>query len=540
VVVFGSEITIGVMPPVLVALAFILPLLGMFIKSKGFFHGYAIAITAAAAAVTTYNIHLVWVNGPQLYAFGGWPPPLGISYEVDAFGAVLGALTAWVMLFIAIYSYWYMRGESGIPYYYTLLLGLEAGLIGCLYTGDVFNFFVMLEVLSISAYGLVGFHRGRPQAVEAAVKYGIIGAAATTIYFIALVFIYGSFGTLNMADLAIKARVMAVATPFSGGYYGNIAVAAAIAIALSLWAFTYKAALFPNHFWLPDAHPEAPTPVSAALSGLVVNVGAYAVMRFLYTMFGQHSIITIARYGYRDVILWALLILGIVSGLVGAFMMIVQEDIKRLLAYSTVSHMGLIFMGLSLGFSTVSTLATQEALTASLYHIINHSVGKALLFMAAGIFIGIAGTRKLDGLAGVGKVAPLATAALFIGFFQLMGLPPFGGFFSKFLLYSAFMAAGMPLVAVLVVVISAVSVLGYAKAMYSVWFRPAAKRFSKPYGIGVPTGVLVLLAAACIGLGIASPFVTPALTATITHSLMGKGISMYIQAFLKTLNFLSP
>ncbi len=539
-VVFGSEVTIGVMPPVLVALAFILPLLGMFIRSKNFFHGYAIAVTAATAAVTTYNIHLVWVNGPQLYAFGGWPPPLGISYEVDAFGAVLGALTAWVMLLIAIYSYWYMRGESGIPYYYTLLLGLEAGLIGCLYTGDVFNFFVMLEVLSISAYGLVGFHRGRPQAVEAAVKYGIIGAAATTIYFIALVFIYGSFGTLNMADLAIKARVMALATPFSGGYYGNIAVAAAIAIALSLWAFTYKAALFPNHFWLPDAHPEAPTPVSAALSGLVVNVGAYAVMRFLYTMFGQHSIITIARYGYRDVILWALLILGITSGFVGAFMMIVQEDIKRLLAYSTVSHMGLIFMGLSLGFSTVSTLATQEALTASLYHIINHSVGKALLFMAAGIFIGIAGTRKLDGLAGVGKVAPLATAAFFIGFFQLMGLPPFGGFFSKFLLYSAFMAAGMPLVAVLVVAISAVSVLGYAKAMYSVWFRPTAKRFSRPYGIGVPTGVLVLLAAACIGLGIASPLITPALTSTITHSLLGKGISMYIQAFLKTLNFLSP
>ncbi len=539
-VVFGSEVTIGVMPPVLVALAFILPLLGMFIRSKNFFHGYAIAVTAATAAVTTYNIHLVWVNGPQLYAFGGWPPPLGISYEVDAFGTVLGALTAWVMLLIAIYSYWYMRGESGIPYYYTLLLGLEAGLIGCLYTGDVFNFFVMLEVLSISAYGLVGFHRGRPQAVEAAVKYGIIGAAATTIYFIALVFIYGSFGTLNMADLAIKARVMALATPFSGGYYGNIAVAAAIAIALSLWAFTYKAALFPNHFWLPDAHPEAPTPVSAALSGLVVNVGAYAVMRFLYTMFGQHSIITIARYGYRDVILWALLILGITSGFVGAFMMIVQEDIKRLLAYSTVSHMGLIFMGLSLGFSTVSTLATQEALTASLYHIINHSVGKALLFMAAGIFIGIAGTRKLDGLAGVGKVAPPATAAFFIGFFQLMGLPPFGGFFSKFLLYSAFMAAGMPLVAVLVVAISAVSVLGYAKAIYSVWFRPMAKRFSRPHGIGVPTGVLVLLAAACIGLGIASPLITPALTSTITHSLLGKGISMYIQAFLKTLNFLSP
>ncbi len=533
-------ITIGVVPPALVALAFILPLLGMFIKSKRFFHSYAIAVSVMAAAAATYNLRYVWVKGPQLYAFGGWPPPLGISYEVDDFGAVLGALTAWVMLFIVIYSYWYMERESGVPYYYTLLLGLEAGLLGCIYTGDVFNFFVMLEVLSISAYGLVGFHRGRPQAVEAAVKYGIIGAAATTVYFIALVFIYGSFGTLNMADLAMKARVMTVATPFSGGYYGSIAVAAAVAVALSLWAFTYKAALFPNHFWLPDAHPEAPTPVSAALSGLVVNVGAYAVMRFLYTIFGPHSVLTLTRYCFRDVILWALLILGIISGLVGALMMIVQEDIKRLLAYSTISHMGLIFMGLSLGFSTVSAIATREALTASIYHIINHSVGKALLFMAAGIFIGLAGTRRLDDLAGVGRKAPIATAALFIGFLQLMGLPPFGGFFSKFLLYSAFMSAGMPLVAVLIVIISAISVLGYAKVMYSVWFRPPAHEFSNSLGIKLPTAVVVLLAAACIGLGLASPLITPALTSVVTHSLIGKGITYYIQAFLNTITYISP
>ncbi len=533
-------LTIGALAPILVVLAFILPLLGIFIKRKIFFHAYAVVVTALIAAATTYNLIVVWREGPQLYAFGGWPPPLGISYEVDALGAVLGALTAWVMLFIAIYSRWYMDKETGIPYYYTLLLGLEAGLIGCIYTGDVFNLFVMLEVLSISAYGLVGFHRGRAEAVEAAVKYGIIGAAATTVYFIALVFIYGSYGTLNMADLAIKARVMAVATPFSGGYYGNIAVAAALAVALSLWVFTYKSALFPNHFWLPDAHPEAPTPVSAALSGLVVNIGAYAVMRFLYTMFGFNSVLTVAKYPFRDIILWALLILGIVSGLVGALMMIVQEDIKRLLAYSTVSHIGLVFMGLSLGFSTVPLAATQEALTASLYHLINHSVGKALLFMAAGIFIGIAGTRKLDGLAGSGRKAPLATAAFFIGFLQLMGLPPLGGFFSKFLLYSAFMEAGMPIVAVLVVIISAIWVLGYGKAMYSVWFRPPAKEFKNVTGITLPTAVVLLLAVACVGLGIAAPYLTSALSTTIVNSLMSKGVLSYIQAFLKTINYLSP
>ncbi len=523
----GAPITVGALVPFIIATAFALPLISLGIKRKVFYDIYALVVSGIALILTTYNLLLVTKVGyPLVYIFGGWPPPLGILYEVDSFSAVLGLLSAAVMFLIVIYSTSYIK-DSGYVWYYTLLLGLEAGLLGCIYTGDVFNLFVMIEVLSISAYALVSYYRSRPQAVEAAMKYALFGAVATTIYFLALVFVYGSYGTLAMADLAIKSRTLGPTNVFSGGLFGNVVVATAIAIALSLWAFTYKAALFPNHFWLPDAHPEAPTPVSAALSGLVVNVGAYAVVRLLYTIFGRGSVVT----GFRNVVLDALLILGILSGFIGALLMVVQNDVKRLLAYSTVSHMGLIFMGISLGLSNLPTSVVSAGLTAALYHIINHSVGKALLFMGVGIFIVLAGgIRDLNKLNGYGRLNTLAMVAVLIGFLQLMGAPPFGGFFSKLLLYLAFVKAGMLIPAAMVVVISAISVMGYIKVIHVLWFKPLEGEVKGKVGSQM-TAVVFTLAVACIALGILSPFVTKWLTNVINSSLVAQGISNYINSF---------
>ena len=533
-----NELSVGALVPGLIGLAFILPAISLGVKNKKFFHIYGSLVTLGVAVVSTYNLFEVIKSGPIIYAFGGWPPPLGIVYEVDSLSALLSTLTAWLIVAIVMYSWWYLRLSNGLPYYYTLLLGLEAGLIGCYYTGDAFNFFVMLEVLSISAYALVAYYRGKGQAIEAAVKYGLIGAVATTIYFIALIFLYGSFGTLNIADLALKSRFLA-STPFSGSVYGAIPVSASIGLALALWTFTYKSAVFPNHFWLPDAHPEAPTPVSAALSGLVINVGAYATLRFMYTVFGNDSFLAVTP-GIRNSFLVALLVLGISSGLVGALMMLVQEDVKRLLAYSTVSHVGLIFIGVAIGLSYVPAAAVTAGLTGALYHIINHAVGKALLFLGVGVFIVAAGgSRKLDDLAGIGRKYPAVTAAVFIGFLQLMGVPPFGGFFSKFLLYQAYMSAGMPLVAGLIVAISAISVLGYSKVIYSIWFRPLSRDI-KASKASVATWVALVLAGACITLGLVSYLLTPALQGVISSSLTPAGVSNYITTFINSAKSLGP
>jgi multicomponent Na+:H+ antiporter subunit D len=489
-------ITIGLTPPLLIAIAFSLPIFTLVVKKKLFYDVYALISLTIALILSLYNYYLVFyvVRGPIVYPFGGWPPPVGIVYEVDALSAYFGVIISVVMLLIGVYSVWYLRGVSGYEWYYTLLLGLEAGMIGCVYTGDAFNLFVMIEVLSVSAYGLVVFYRTSHEAVEAGIKYSLIGATATTVYFIALVFIYGAFGTLNMADIAFKSRT-ASEFPFSGVVVGNIHLASAIALALSMWAFTFKAAVVPNHFWLPDAHPAAPTPISAALSGLVVKVGVYAIIRFLYTIYGLDTLQPISNV--VNIMMKVLIVLGMASALIASALMIVQTDIKRLIAYSTIMHVGFIVAGLSLG--------TQLGLEAALYHTINHAVGKALLFLSAGVLINAAGSRNIDEISGVGRYLRLTTLTLILAILSLEGLPPLAGFFSKLLLYEAFISSGLAILAAVLIISSAFALLAYIKLLYGAYFKLPTRDFGKIREEWTYLIPLLILTALLVVLGITAP-----------------------------------
>ncbi len=485
----GDYISVGVVTPLLIAAAFSLPLITLVTKRREIYYGISLAVSAVALALTIYNFHLVFnvIKRPLVYTFGGWPPPIGIVYEVDALSALLGLVTGGVMFTVTLYSVWYLRDVEGYEWYFTLLLGLEAGLLGCLYTGDVFNLFVMLEVLSVSAYALVAFYRSSKEAVEAGIKYAIIGALSTTIYFIALVFIYGAFGTLNMADLAAKSRLLLQYTAFFAVPLppSNLFLATAIALPLSLWAFLFKAAVFPNHFWLPDAHPAAPTPISAALSGLVVNVGAYATIRFLYTIFGYGAVGDIAVV--TSALSTGIVILGAVSAVVGSVMMMIQKDIKRLIAYSTILHLGLIFSAIG--------LRTAPALSAALYHITTHSVGKALLFMSAGVFIKAVRSRSVDDMAGVARYLLVSSIAMMVSIMSLIGLPPLGGFFSKLSLYTAYLHSNHPYLVAVLLASSTFALLAYIKVLYVSWFRYPTREVRIPkegVGITLPFSILVI------------------------------------------------
>ncbi len=511
--------SLGLLVPVLALFGFSLPLFSKVFGEKKFpaiWATIAIAYSVFATSIIAYEV--LRTGRPMIYGFGGWPPPIGISYEVDGLNAVLGLFTAWTMLFITLYSIWYNKHFDEPEWYYILLIGLATGMLGCLYTGDVFNLFVMLEVLGISAYALVAYHKHRPEAVEAAMKYAIIGAAATTIYFIGLVLIYGVYGALNMGYIAM---VNLLIPPSSG-----LVVTALLALSMSLWVFTYKSALFPNHFWLPDAHPEAPTPVSAALSGLVVNIGVYATIRFLYTLFGPDTFLGV----YRDLVLLVLFILGFTGALVGALLMMVQNDIKRLLAYSTVSHIGLIYMVASLGFSNIPDYIAALAVTAAVYHVLTHGVAKAMLFMTSGVFIDAAGSRDLDELRGVGRKYPLLSLVFVIGFLSLMGIIPFGGFFSKLLMYRAFMEADLVIPALMIIVVSALSVPGYARAIYAVVFGIPRKehRRVRLYGVDI---LLLVMAVVLVVLGVLYPYIYDILSTSVGGSISPIGIWKYLSTF---------
>ncbi|MCD6085301.1 MAG: cation:proton antiporter [Desulfurococcales archaeon] len=494
--------SIGFITPFLVAVAFFIPLLTLLTKRKIIFDSLVIIATLTATVLTWYNYFLVKsAEEPIVYTFGGWPPPVGIVYEVDELSAILAIVTSTIMFLVGLYSIWYLKDAEGFEWFYTLYLGLEAGMIGCIYTGDAFNLFVMLEVMSVSAYALVAFYRSSKEAVEAGIKYAIIGAVSTTVYFIALMFIYGAFGTLNMAELAARVRSLTSFPLFTGGFLtsppANISLAASIALALSLWAFTFKAALFPNHFWLPDAHPAAPTPVSAILSGLVVNVGAYAIIRFLYTILGWDSMKSISSAVSSAAAI--LVVLGGASALIASALMLVQKDIKRLIAYSTILHLGLIVSAASLG--------TNTGLAGSMYHIVTHAVGKALLFLTAGVVIKIVGSRNIDDIAGVARKAPLTIFAMVVAVFSLVGIPPFGGFFSKLVLYQAYITSPHVYMVAVLLISSALALLAYTKILYVAWFRYPVREFRVERESPLPTATLITMAIILVLLGILSPII---------------------------------
>ncbi|MEM2024960.1 MAG: proton-conducting transporter membrane subunit [Desulfurococcaceae archaeon] len=509
---------LGLLTPILALSAFIVPMTKLFKVPRCSFVVAVIASVFAAISSTAVFYH-VQKMGPLLYLYGGWPPHFGIVYEIDAFNALIGLLISWVLLAVVVYSYWYGHHIDDPTWYYTLLLGLETGLLGCTYTGDAFNLFVMIEVLSISAYGLVAYHRDRAEAVEAAAKYALIGAVATVLYFTAVIITYAGYGTVNMALLSIYTR-----SPNLPPAFKYISV---LTISFALWVFTYKSALFPNHFWLPDAHPEAPTPVSATLSGLVVNIGIYATVRFLYTIFGTDSV----AGGFREITLVFLSILGAASGIVGALMMMTQRDIKRLLAYSTICHVGIIYLGISVGFLAGAREAIELAMTGATIHIIAHGVAKALLFMASGILIDAADSRDLDNMRGIGRYYPITSLALVLGFLNLAGFLPSLGFYSKLLITLGYLNGGYLIGAILVIAISALSIPGYMKVISAVVFATGSEP-KRPVKGGWIEIMLLAMAVSLLVLGVLFQHMWTSYNSAALSAISTEGIRRYIMAAL--------
>jgi len=403
-----------------------------------------------------------------VYRFGGWPPPVGIVYMLDKMNALLIVTTTLLMFLIVLYSYDYLKEHGGLGWYYTLFFGLETGLLGVLLTGDIFNLFVMIEVVSVSAYSLVMFYRYRGEAVVAGLKYAFIGSLGTLMYFLALTIIYGVFGTLNLFDLTCKLHNQDY--PFTGGVVGDVVLGTAIALVLASWSFSIKAGVFPNHFWLPDAHPAAPTPVSALLSGLVVNVGAYAMYRYMYSIFNSVADPGVALI--VNVVSTLLLIMGSISTFIGSLLMHVQLDVKRVIAYSTVVHTGYMFMAVG--------AASPVAAQAFLLHMINHSIAKATLFLVTGAFIYSVKSRRIEHFGGLAQLLPLPTIVLGLSALNLAGIPPLPIFYSKLLLFNAMLSRSIAL-AIIIVVSSAIALLAYMRLLYTVVFgRRIVEKVEKP------------------------------------------------------------
>ncbi|MCX8191964.1 MAG: proton-conducting transporter membrane subunit, partial [Nitrososphaerales archaeon] len=214
-----------------------------------------------------------------IHKMGGWPPPIGIVIAADALNSLFSLVVSLIVLFSTIYSYRYMEHDDGQSYFYALICLMLCGMNGIILTGDLFNLFVFFEISAIASYGLVAFRKDEWEPVEAGFKYAMISAIGTVFLLLGVALIYGLFGVLTMASIA--ERVSSGTFLEGARINGNYVIP--IAAALLIWSFGIKAAMAPMHTWLPDAHPAAPSPISAILSGVFVKVGVYAMIRLLYT-----------------------------------------------------------------------------------------------------------------------------------------------------------------------------------------------------------------------------------------------------------------
>jgi multicomponent Na+:H+ antiporter subunit D len=355
----------------------------------------------------------VWGKGTVIHEMGGWKPPFGVVLVKDNLSQLMLLIVNTVALLTLIYSYVYMLKYEDYLRFFTLFLFMLAGMNGVVLTGDLFNLFVFLEIASIASYALVGYGVDAEE-LEASFKYLILGALASTFILFGIGMIYSVTGSVNMADVA---RFITD---------NNIADNKAILMATGLFilGFGLKAGLVPFHAWLPDAHSSAPAPISVMLSGVLIKVlGIYALLRIFYSMIGMTSVVSNM-----------LLVMGSISMLVGAFMGFGQDDMKRMFAFSSISQMGYIAVGIGIG--------TPLAIIGALFHLLNHAVFKSLLFLSSGAIQTSTGTRNLSELGGLRKNMPVTSGTSIIGALSIAGVPPFNGFWSKLIIILAAFSAG--------------------------------------------------------------------------------------------------
>jgi multicomponent Na+:H+ antiporter subunit D len=430
-------------------------------------------ITAFLTAAVTTVIAFMLIGSPvNTYWMGNWFPPFGITLVYDGLSGLMLLIINLIALLSIIYSFSYMEKYTAKPKFYALFLLMLAGMNGVALTGDLFNLFVFLEIASIASYALVGFGVEH-QELEASFKYLILGSVASTMVLLGIALVYAMTGSVNMADVASTLAAMPAKT--------TIAFAAGV----FLMGFALKSGLVPFHAWLPDAHPSAPAPISAMLSGVLIKaLGVYAMVRVMFNVLGAAPI-------YLDI----MLVLGVLSMVVGGFLAVGQWDLKRMFAYSSISQIGYIVVALSLG--------TNLGLIAGLFHLFNHSIFKSLLFLASGSIEHATGTKNLRKLGGLAQKLPVTTTTTAIGALSISGVPPFNGFFSKLLIIIACIAAGKWFVGIIAAAVSVVTLVYFLKAMRFSLFGELSESLSKIKEVPFPMAFsLITLAVICLGVGI--------------------------------------
>ncbi len=438
--------------------AFLIMLLSKVIK--GFHRVFAPLVLLCLLLMTIFEYTNLGQSSIP-YSMGGWGVegglPVGIFLILDGFSVIMLCIINLIGFIALVYSLSYIRKYTAEANYYALFCLIIAGMNGVVLSGDLFNLFVFLEVSVISSYALVAFGVGKTE-LEASFKYQVLGVLASMLILLAIGLIYWKTKTLNMADVR---HVME--SGYSKPFYIFVQV-------LLISGFGLKAAIVPFHAWLPDAHASAPSPISAMLSGVLIKaVGIYVLVRLFFNMFVfSHEIAVVITA------------LGAISMLVGALVALMQWDLKRLLAYSSISQIGYVLMAFGMGMILIvkgdNLTVAALAIGGGLYHLINHAVFKGLLFLNAGALEHRLDTRDLKKMGGLSSVMPVTSSTSFMASMSISGIPPFNGFFSKLIIIIAAINGKFYLLAALAVLVSIVTLAYFLKFQRYAFFNKTLDR----------------------------------------------------------------
>ena len=469
-----------------------------------------LSITASLAFILALVKPVMWNGEIIAYWMGGRVPAggyaIGIALEVDALSLFFALLVSVAVFVSGVYSIQYMRHDDNEREYYTLFLMLGGGVMGLVLSGDLFNMFIMVEILTFAAVALTAFRNTARGALEAAFKYLVVGSIGSTCILVGTSMLYAQAHTLNLAQLA---QVIP----------GNLNTATKVAFALLFVGFGTKAFIVPFHPLAADAHGAAPASISVMISGVLTKSGIYGIIRLTYFLFQTMNLGTMQ---------FLLVFIGSLSMFICVTMALAQHDFKRLLAFHSISQIGYVL--------TAVGLCTALGVSAGLYHAMNHTLFKGLLFLAAGAVLHETGTTDLGKLGGLSRKMPHTTVLFLIGAFSISGIPPFNGFASKWMIYQATYEKavesgniGFLLVTIIALITSVLTLASFVKVSQSVFFGQLPKELENvkevPFGMRFAMGIFALL---CVLTGLFPNLVTTYITEPAARAVFS--VAQYIGA----------
>ncbi|MCD8569695.1 MAG: monovalent cation/H+ antiporter subunit D family protein [Geovibrio sp.] len=480
-------------PAFLVALPLIfvpvIPLLGMYSRKICWY--VTVAVITASFGMIMSLLAKVSATGPISYFMGNWAPPIGIEYRIDMLNAFVLAVISFISLVSLLFGKELVEKEipeEKHPAFYSVFILFVVGMMGITVTGDLFNVYVFLEITSLSGYALIAVSSKR-YAPMASFNYLVIGTIAATFIVLGIGYLYMVTGTLNMADLAERVKPL----------HGSSVVLAAYAFILV--GLFVKMAVFPLHLWLPDAYTYSPSAVSAAMAATSTKVGAYVLIRLIYSVFD-------IEFSLGSIPMTSIIIFfASLSIIAGSVIAIAQTNIKKMLAYSSVGQIGYILLA--------AAMVNTEALTGGMVHIFSHALMKGGLFFVVGLIVFNIGTERICDFAGLGRRMPFMAAAFTVFSLSIIGVPLTVGFVSKWYLIMGAIASGHWYAIGVVLLSSLLTAIYFGKVIFVMYFKgghecdvhtdahSAETKLSEPMGMVIPMAFVAFL---CIYFGIFATF----------------------------------